>query len=41
MMKMNAGMRIGIIGGLIGLIVGIGAVIVTAGSSGKVVIDHS
>lgn len=33
MMKMNAGMWIGIIGGLIGLIVGIGAVIATAGSS--------
>ncbi len=32
-MKMNAGMWIGIIGGLIGLIVGIGAVIATAGSS--------
>ena len=30
---MNAGMWIGIIGGLIGLIVGIGAVIATAGSS--------
>ena len=33
MMKMNAGMWVGIIGGLIGLIVGIGAVIATAGSS--------
>jgi hypothetical protein len=33
MMKMNAGAWIGIIGGLIGLIVGIGAVIATAGSS--------
>ncbi|HEY6063451.1 MAG TPA: hypothetical protein VIV35_07565 [Chitinophagaceae bacterium] len=33
MMKMNAGTWIGIIGGLIGLIVGIGAVIATAGSS--------
>ena len=32
-MKMNAGMWVGIIGGLIGLIVGIGAVIATAGSS--------
>src|SRR5258705_9313041 len=34
MMKMNAGMWIGIIGGLIGLIVGIGAVVATAGQSG-------
>jgi hypothetical protein len=33
MLKMNAGAWIGIIGGLIGLIVGIGAVIATAGSS--------
>ena len=33
-MKMNAGMWIGIIGGLIGLIVGIGAVVATAGQSG-------
>jgi hypothetical protein len=36
MMKMNAGMWIGIIGGLIGLIVGIGAVIATAGSSAPI-----
>lgn len=34
MIKMNAGMWIGIIGGLIGLIVGIGAVVATAGQSG-------
>src|SRR5258706_3283284 len=37
MMKMNAGMWIGIIGGLIGLIVGIGAVIATAGSSAPLI----
>src|SRR5689334_18889896 len=34
MLKMNAGAWIGIIGGLIGLIVGIGAVVATAGSMG-------
>ena len=34
MLKMNAGIWIGIIGGLIGLIVGIGAVVATAGSMG-------
>lgn len=34
MLKMNAGIWIGIIGGLIGLIVGIGAVVATAGSLG-------
>ena len=33
-MKMNAGAWIGIIGGLIGLIVGVGAVVATGGSSG-------
>ena len=34
MMKMNAGAWIGIIGGIIGLIVGVGAVVATGGSSG-------
>ena len=34
MMKMNAGAWIGIIGGVIGLLVGVGAVIATAGSAG-------
>lgn len=34
MMKMNAGMWIGIIGGIIGLVVGIGAVVATGGQSG-------
>ncbi len=34
MMKMNAGMWIGIIGGIIGLAVGIGAVVATGGQSG-------
>lgn len=34
MMKMNAGMWIGIIGGIIGLLVGIGAVVATGGKSG-------
>jgi hypothetical protein len=34
MMKMNAGAWIGIIGGIVGLLVGIGAVIMTAGSMG-------
>jgi hypothetical protein len=34
MMKMNAGAWIGIIGGIIGLLVGIGAVVTTTGSSG-------
>ncbi len=34
MMKMNAGIWIGIIGGIIGLIVGVGAVVTTGGSSG-------
>lgn len=34
MMKMNAGIWIGIIGGVIGLLVGVGAVITTAGQSG-------
>lgn len=34
MMKMNAGAWIGIIGGIIGLIVGIGAVVMTMGSTG-------
>ena len=33
-MKMNAGAWIGIIGGVIGLLVGVGAVIATAGSAG-------
>ena len=33
-MKMNAGIWIAIIGGLIGLLVGIGAVVATAGSTG-------
>ena len=33
-MKMNAGIWIGIIGGIIGLLVGVGAVITTAGQSG-------
>jgi len=33
-MKMNAGMWIGIIGGIIGLIVGVGAVVATGGQSG-------
>jgi hypothetical protein len=37
MMKMNAGARIGIIGGIVGLLVGIGAVLATAGSMGMVV----
>lgn len=34
MMKMNAGAWIGIIGGIIGLLVGVGAVVTTAGSMG-------
>lgn len=34
MMKMNAGAWIGIIGGIVGLLVGIGVVIMTAGSTG-------
>lgn len=34
-MKMNAGVWIGMIGGLIGLIVGVGAVVATAGPEGK------
>ncbi|MBL7749218.1 MAG: hypothetical protein JNM19_17400 [Chitinophagaceae bacterium] len=34
MMKMNAGAWIGIVGGIIGLAVGIGAVVATAGSTG-------
>lgn len=34
MLKMNAGVWIGIIGGIIGLLVGIGAVVATAGSTG-------
>ena len=34
MIKMNAGIWIGLVGGLIGLIVGVGAVIKTGGSSG-------
>jgi hypothetical protein len=34
MMKMNAGIWIGIIGGVIGLLVGVGSVIATAGQSG-------
>ncbi len=34
MMKMNAGIWIGIIGGIVGLLVGIGAVVSTAGQSG-------
>jgi hypothetical protein len=34
MMKMNAGVWIGIIGGIIGLLAGIGAVVATAGKSG-------
>jgi hypothetical protein len=34
MMKMNAGMWIGIIGGIIGLLVGAGAVVATGGQSG-------
>ncbi|MEO7923231.1 MAG: hypothetical protein ABIR30_06090 [Chitinophagaceae bacterium] len=34
MMKMNAGAWIGIIGGIIGLLVGIGAVVATAGQTG-------
>jgi len=34
MMKMNAGIWIGIIGGIIGLLVGVGAVVTTAGQSG-------
>lgn len=33
-MKMNAGMWIGIIGGIIGLLVGVGAVVATGGKSG-------
>lgn len=34
MMKMNAGMWIGIIGGIVGLLVGVGAVVATGGKSG-------
>lgn len=34
-MKMNAGVWIGLIGGLIGLIVGVGAVVTTTGPAGK------
>jgi hypothetical protein len=34
MMKMNAGIWIGIIGGIIGLLVGVGAVVATGGKSG-------
>ncbi len=34
MMKMNAGTWIGIIGGIVGLLVGVGAVVATAGSMG-------
>jgi len=34
MMKMNAGIWIGIIGGIIGLLVGVGAVLMTGGSEG-------
>jgi hypothetical protein len=34
MMKMNAGIWIGIIGGIIGLVVGVGAVVATGGSTG-------
>jgi citrate lyase gamma subunit len=34
MMKMNAGIWIGIIGGIIGLLVGVGAVVTTGGQSG-------
>ncbi|OSZ81110.1 hypothetical protein CAP36_07695 [Chitinophagaceae bacterium IBVUCB2] len=34
MLKMNAGAWIGIIGGVIGLLVGVGAVVATAGSTG-------
>ena len=35
MLKMNAGVWIGIIGGIIGLAVGVGAVVATGGSEGK------
>ena len=34
MLKMNAGVWIGIIGGIIGLLVGVGAVVATAGPTG-------
>lgn len=37
MMKLNAGAWVGIIGGIIGLLVGVGAVIATAGSSGPLI----